>query len=223
MEQIGKRWEKIKSSFQSGKIKKDNFLILLLMGILLLVIVWPGSDTKSTKSGQLDSKSDILNLTKGTADLPKDFETGGETQEKREAYEAYEAYAVRLEHKLEEVLSMMEGAGKVKAMITFNSSEERVVEKDTPSKRAGSTEVDGAGGSRNTTDMDQQQETVLLSDGAGKTYPFIKKTIRPEIEGVVVAAQGGENVKIVKNITEAIVALFGIDEHKIKIVKMISY
>jgi phenylpyruvate tautomerase PptA (4-oxalocrotonate tautomerase family) len=34
--------------------------------------------------------------------------------------------------------------------------------------------------------------------------------------------QGGGSEKIIQHITEAIMALFGVDEHKIKVVKMIS-
>ena len=39
------------------------------------------------------------------------------------------------------------------------------------------------------------------------------------MEGVVVIAPGGDNAVVVKNITEAVQALFGIDTHKIRIVK----
>ncbi len=44
----------------------------------------------------------------------------------------------------------------------------------------------------------------------------------PSVKGVVVSAQGGGNAKTAENISEAIQALFGIEAHKIKIVKMIS-
>ena len=40
-----------------------------------------------------------------------------------------------------------------------------------------------------------------------------------EIEGVVVIADGGDNAVVVQNITEAVQALFGVEAHKIKIMK----
>lgn len=46
------------------------------------------------------------------------------------------------------------------------------------------------------------------------------KEVSPVIEGVSVVAQGGGNPLIQKNITEVIQALFGIEVHKIKVVKM---
>ena len=41
----------------------------------------------------------------------------------------------------------------------------------------------------------------------------------PEIEGVVVIADGGDNAVVVQDITEAVQALFGVEAHKIKIMK----
>jgi stage III sporulation protein AG len=39
------------------------------------------------------------------------------------------------------------------------------------------------------------------------------------VEGVVVIAEGGGNAVVIKNITEAIQALFDVDTHKIKVMK----
>ena len=49
--------------------------------------------------------------------------------------------------------------------------------------------------------------------------PYISKEMTPEIEGVLVIAEGGENAVVIQNITEAIQALFGVEAHKIKIMK----
>ncbi|MGN0422485.1 MAG: stage III sporulation protein AG, partial [Lachnospiraceae bacterium] len=38
-------------------------------------------------------------------------------------------------------------------------------------------------------------------------------------EGVVVLAEGGDNAVVKQNITEAVQALFGIDTHKIRVMK----
>ena len=47
----------------------------------------------------------------------------------------------------------------------------------------------------------------------------MSKEITPQVEGVVVLAQGGDDPVVVQNITEAVQALFGIDTHKIRIMK----
>lgn len=201
------------------KFRKDQFLIVILMGILLMVIVWPVEDKNKkteTKSGQWDSESAILNQ---QADL---IQSAGTRQSTCQQEDALLSYASCLERSLEELLSTMDGVGKVRVMVTLASSGEAVVEKDVNTVREGTTEVDSAGGSRNTTNINESEETVYQDGQQENGAPYVKKVLSPRVEGVVVSAQGGGNAEIVQNITEAIQALFGIDAHKIKIVKMIS-
>lgn len=199
----------------TGKFTRDNFLIIILAGVLLLVIAWPvkedNTDTGTQiQSGQWDSKGNIMDLqsdsTQNTGTDAK--EGGGELR----------SYASYLETSLEELLCTMDGVGKVRVMVTLKNSGEAVVEKDKVTVRNSTTEVDSAGGSRNTADISDEEETVY----GGSNVPYITKVLAPSVEGVVVSAQGGDNAIIIQNITEAIQALFGIEAHKIKVVKMIS-
>ncbi len=52
------------------------------------------------------------------------------------------------------------------------------------------------------------------------SFTYTAQKSYPEVEGVLVVSQGGDNSSVNLAITEAIQALFGIDVHKIKIVKM---
>ena len=123
----------------------------------------------------------------------EDAETGTETTtENRGSYERY------LEQKTEEALQCVEGVGNVKVMITLKSSEENVVEKDQQS--------DG-----------QSVEEEQKSDGT--QVPYVSKKLSPEVEGVIVIADGGDNAVVVQNITGAIQALYGVEAHKIKVMK----
>ena len=131
-----------------------------------------------------------------------------------------DSYVEEMERELEELLSCMEGAGKVKVMITLQSTGEEIVEKDRPATRSNKTENDGTGGSRNTNDMENEETTVFITDADGRQIPYVRKTMQPSVEGVAVMAQGGGNEMVRQNISEAIQALFGIDANKIKIAKM---
>lgn len=194
---------------------KNNFLIIALLGILLLVIAWPvGKEKQKDKSA-----TTLMNAVLPEADTVKRVSSVSEGGTSTTDMQAYIAY---LEKTLENLLVTIEGAGRVKVMLTLKSSQEAIVEKDKTQERAGTTEVDSAGGSRNTTDIMDSEET-MYTDGAGNgNVPYVKKILAPQIEGVVVSTQGGDNPKVVMSITDAIEVLFGIDAHKIKIVKMIS-
>ena len=197
-------------------LKKDNLIIGILIGVLLLVIAWPvgngnsqkTTDSMDTMSGLWNSKNAIENT---KADM--DSYSGNDTTDKTHI-------SNQLEARLEEILSVMEGVGRVKVMITFASTGEKVIEKDTPTDRSNIAEQDSTGGSRNTSEMNAQESTVYISNSQGEKIPYVIKEISPVVEGVSVVAQGGGDFQVQKNITEVIQALFGIEVHKIKVVKM---
>lgn len=195
------------------ELKKENFVVILLVGILLLVIAWPVSEKEDTQMAE-SGISDTINGTMTDIGTVEERETNPAGQD-------WVTYAEFLEDTLEEVLSTMEGAGKVKVMITLESSGESIVEKDITTGIDASTQVNADGGSHNTSGNEKTGETVYVQQDR-VTYPYVKQIISPRVAGVVVSAQGGDNLTINKNITEAIQALFGIDAHKIKIIKMSS-
>lgn len=194
------------------QLTKENCLIVALAGILLLVAAWPvEKQDKSTQSVQSDSKENILNI------------QAGEEKEQLTAVwdNSLTSYTEYLEASLEKLLGTMEGVGKVQVMITLEGTGETIVEKDILQTTDSSTEVDSAGGSRNTADIEKQEATVFYDLQTGET-PFVRQVTSPKVAGVAVSAQGGGNAVIAGNIKKAIQALFGIDVHKIIIVKMTS-
>ena len=186
------------------KLTKENMAIMALLGILLMVIAIPVKKTETQKdqTAAPENKS----TASGTQETEEEDNTGG--------------YAGELEERLESLLASMEGVGNVKVMVTLDSSREQVVEKDIPSTMDTTKETDSTGGSRDVINSRQEETTVYVTDSAGNKTPYVSKIREPSIEGVTVVAQGGGNAVIQKNITEVIQALFGIEVHKIKVVKM---
>lgn len=181
-------------------LKKDQLLILLLLGILLVVIAIPaGREDEVAGSGVLESGSG-----EGAAEG-----TAGSQAE----------YVKYMEEKLADTLSQIEGAGEVTVMITLESSAERIVEKDETYEGETVTESDSQGGSRDT-DQSSREETTVYAQGDGQDgMPYISKELSPKIGGVVVIAPGGDKAQVKQNITEAVEALFGVESHKIRIMK----
>ena len=186
------------------KLTKENMAIMALLGILLMVIAIPVKKTETQKdqTAAPENKS----TASGTQETEEEDNTGG--------------YAGELEERLESLLASMEGVGNVKVMVTLDSSREQVVEKDVPYSMDTTKETDSAGGSRDVVNSKQEETTVYVTDQAGNKTPYISKTLEPAIEGVTVVAQGGGNAVVQKNITDVIQALFGVEAHKIKVVKM---
>ena len=202
-------------------LKRDNLIILILTGILCLVVAWPvsdGSPQKNDVSGLWDKSGGNVNDT-----INMNVQEQKELMEEELALAGNypDVYVVEyLEKKLEGVLSSMYGVGKVKVMITLASSGEKIIAKDIPLERNNIVEKDSTGGNRSTNEMYSQEETVYSTTIEGDKIPYVIKENSAVVEGVSVVAEGGDSMVIQKNISETIQALFGIEEHKIKVVKM---
>ncbi len=90
------------------RFRKENFLVLVLLGVLLLAAAWPmEKQSRSIKSGSAASDSILTFLDYGGSTSTEDMR---------------ETYVVSLERSLEELLSTMEGVGESKVMITLKPS-----------------------------------------------------------------------------------------------------
>lgn len=121
-----------------------------------------------------------------------------------------------VESKLEKILGKIEGAGKVEVMITYEDEGTSVVEKDESTTKENSTEISADSVTGTKSQVQRQEETVF----DGEDQPFVVRELKPKIEGILVVAEGGDNAVVKQNISDAVMALFGVELHKIKIVKM---
>ena len=220
--------KQLKEHKAMGKwFQRDNLIIIILSGILLLVIALPtkSSDNSGTggSSGSISgiTGSSHTSLDRGQSGSSSQKDEGAGDSASMEGQISLSEYEATLEKRLEDILEGMAGAGKVEVMITFVSSQELVVEKDRPMTRSNTTENDGEGGTRTIYQTDSGETTVYHGEGSN-SEPYVVKTLTPKVEGVLVAAQGAGTGEVTENITEAIQALFDVEAHKIKVIKMKS-
>ncbi len=140
------------SKFSLGKITKQQWLVLLLVGILLAVIALP---VKEPSTAQQSSESiSFTDSGESSVFTEKDY----------------------MEQQMEEILSQVEGVGQVEVLLSLSG-----------------------------------ENSVSFYSGEGV----------PEVEGVLIVAQGAGNSVVERNIQQAVMALFSVEAHKIKIMKMI--
>ena len=181
------------------KLDRTYLLLAALVGILLLVIAIPtGGQKEQAEERQSQTQVSVTETA-----------SGGE-----------ESYRRSLERQLEQVLSAMEGVGKVEVMITLQDAGAAVVEKDLTRTQEKTTEADGAGASRENTVKNEQETTIYTRDRDDNEIPFVSREVYPQVEGVRVVAEGAGSSVVIKNFSDAILALFPVEAHKIKVVKM---
>lgn len=206
-------------------MKKEDYIVLILIGVLLLIISLPTDREKEVKgnisiSGEEDGQEG-----------GKITETADSTEEKTEndarklnnnSCYVLESYVEKLEKRVEEVLSGMEGAGKVQVMITVADTGTEILEKDREINTTDLEESDNAGGKRKNTENGQREEAIYLRDAEGNEIPYVVQRKLPEVTGVVVVAEGAGNAKVKENIIGAVGVLFNLNEHRIKVIRMKS-
>lgn len=195
------KWKDLLEKIKGKKIipKKNQLLILLLAGILLVVIAIPSGGKK-----------------KPGADSNESVKITGSDSSYTDSREEYEEY---LENRVAKTLECVEGVGQTEVLITLKSSGQKIIEKDQKSNSQQSEEEDASGGTRNLKDTSSDKTSIYAQGADGSQSPYVSKELTPEIAGVLVIADGGDNAVVVQNITEAIQALFGVEAHKIKIMK----
>ena len=180
------------------KMKREQWIVCGLAGLLLLVIATP---VKKTDSGEnSDEKADRLDIS-------------GVEQQVTDIRREYE-------QQLTEALSQVEGVGEVKVNVTMESKRKKIVEKNNPQDEQTSSQKDSEGSESNTQSSSTQETTVYAETEDGSQTPYISSETYPEIRGVLVVAKGGGDPVIVQQIQEAVMALFHVDAHKIKVLKM---
>ena len=112
-----------------------------------------------------------------------------------------------VERRLEQILGMAEGTGRVKVMITYKNNGNLIVAENKSDEES----------SENTSKRISSQRDVVFNN---ENMPVILSEATPEIGGVVIVAEGGESIEVKNSLIRAAEALLGVEPHKIEVLKM---
>lgn len=148
------------------EMKREQWLICGLAGLLLLVIAAP---VKQKEQKKTQEKTTVSQTQEQTDD------------QIRQSYEK----------QLESVLTQVEGVGAVQVAVAMESTGKKQVEKDSPEDTSTSSEKGDSGTQRSSQTVTTGETTVYEDTGDGGQTPYISSSTYPEIRGVIVVAQGG--------------------------------
>ncbi|MBS4173424.1 stage III sporulation protein AG [Bacillus sp. FJAT-49736] len=190
----------------SGKKNKlQYFLILLLFGIAIMLIsnIW--------SKNQNDNSTPVFNQPNDQ----KDVATFGSGSSNKQA-KSMKDYERQYESVLKDALEQIDGVGKVKVVVNVGSSESKVYEKNTTSQNQTTTETDRNGGERKVDDLSQDEKLVIIRNGENET-PIVTETKKPNIVGVLVIAEGANNMTIQRWVKEAVARTFNVPDYKVTV------
>ena len=208
--QISKLW---------NRMTKEKWIILLAAGAVLMVLAIPlpgegrREEAEREEGGQGSSfeTSAVQGPERGQAD------SGSEGCRELDSYEA------GLEKRIASILSSVDGVGAVDVMVVLRSSGEKVLRVDRAESLDTTRETDSAGGTREASSSQWEENTVFAGQGTGSgASPVVEKELLPEISGIIISAQGGGSPALQSEISQAMEALFGLPPHKIKVLKRVE-
>ncbi|MGN0136629.1 hypothetical protein [Anaerotignum sp.] len=119
------------------------------------------------------------------------------------------------ERRMAEILSKIEGAGQVDVMLTYRKTEEKTVARDELREESYSED-----GGKTSESLRVENTAIFTEDRSGNTLPVILSETSPEVEGVVIVAEGGGDPVVCNTLNQAAQALLDVPAHKIAVLKM---
>lgn len=184
-----------------SELKKIGFLRLGLLAVAAIILI-----ICSLPQNQLSNLNQAQSM--GSS-----LDTDGDT--------SLFSYEHELEKRLEQILGGMEGITSVDVMITLSATSEKVLEKSIQLEE-NKQEIEKESGEsleKSVTSSLSKKNEALLTGNTSGSMPYIIKEMSPSIQGVVVAARGNITQTKIREISEAVQALFGIEAHKIKVIE----
>lgn len=194
---------KIQNMFQkntdgNSKKKIENlvvFLIILIITVIAINFIWNDEEQESKEDSLKKELSDVNNI-----------EDDSNTEN-------------NLEKKLENILTKLNGVGKVNVLITYSESNQVIAMYNENSKESTTEEEDTSGGKRTIQEVDTSKD-IAYKEENGNKIPVTEKIIMAKIEGAVIIAEGAKDASVKTNIVQAVEAVTGLATHKIQVFEM---
>lgn len=121
-----------------------------------------------------------------------------------------------IERRLKRILEEIKGAGQVEVMLTFEMGTEIVPALNRVESKDVTEEKDANGGTRILSSENITTNTVISSDGKGN-QPLVLKEIKPQVKGVIVVAEGADQVEVKAKLYEAVKTVLQIPGHRVEV------
>ena len=190
----------------NNKRKLENiFAFVIILIVTIIAINFILNDGKSEKIESNDPNKRLATT--------QDTNTSNDTSETEEKDE--------LVKNLENILSKINGVGKVEVMITYSETSKTIPVYNEELTQEDTEETDSNGGTRKITQTDTRKE-VIYEEVDGNRTLITQSVVSPTIEGAIITAEGASNATVKANIVQAVEAVTGIATHKIQVFEMAS-
>ncbi|MGM9927365.1 MAG: stage III sporulation protein AG [Bacillus sp. (in: firmicutes)] len=200
-----------RQSTDDGEKKKPTLYFYMLLVLVLGVVAMMAGEF-FTKIQSSESSSEVLPVFNEEA--TETVETFG--SKKNDAENTMEEYERNYEAQIKEALEAISGVKDVTVVVNLEATEEKVYEKNNVTQKQITDETDREGGKRTVEDSSKDEQIVIIRDGE-KEVPIVQQTKKPSVRGVLVVAQGADNITVKKWIVEAVTKVLDIPSHRVAV------
>lgn len=130
---------------------------------------------------------------------------------------SFESIEQPLEIRLKDILEKIVGVGSVDVLVTVDSTEEVVVQRNEKESQQITDENDKNGGKRHITSITKDGQVVLY-ETSGDQAPIVTKRIKPTIRGILIVAKGAENGTVRRLLLDAVEKGINVPSNRISVV-----
>ncbi|AWB45100.1 stage III sporulation protein AG [Paenibacillus sp. CAA11] len=134
----------------------------------------------------------------------------------REGGGAFDQIEAELEAKTRDILEKIVGVGSVDVLVTVDSTEEIVVQRNMKDTQQLTDETDAGGGKRHVTEYTRDGQIVTY-ESSGNQQPIVTKKVKPKVRGVLVVAKGAENKVVKQMIIDAVEKGLNVSSYRISV------
>lgn len=201
--------EKKKEMENKGKLGLIHWILLVACFGLATMILY----NYFTIRDDLQAASSQHVSSQHTGDDEEIKDVFGSSRSSPNSMREYEEF---YENKLKEILSSIVGVGDVAVFVNLDATEELVVERDHRTQSSITSERDREGGTRNIEEQSNDENIVIMRGDDGEA-PVVIMTKKPKVRGVVVVANGADNIQVKVWIAEAIQRVLDVPPHRIAV------
>ncbi|MDT3427469.1 stage III sporulation protein AG [Paenibacillus forsythiae] len=186
-----KKLEQLVGGGSENPKRNQTFRWLIILGLLGAAIMLFNSFVNVKK---LDSENT------GREPPPAQNSQAAMQEETGDSASSFDGIEREMENRMKGILEQIVGVGTVDILVTVDSTEEVIVQRNMNDSQQLSEETDANGGKRHTTTYTRNGEIVTYSQSGDET-PIITKRVKPQVRGVLIVAKGAEN-KVVRGLIE---------------------
>lgn len=170
----------------------NNLLIIFIVGIIILIAtsIFNGDNSK------------------------KEVESKESYEKKTSEIKFQEDYSQLLEERLMNILSEIKGVGKVKVMITLEETIEKIPATNSTKNNEKTSEKDSQGGVR---EINREDSNIEIATKGSDGSVVVLKEIQPEVKGVIVVAEGADDIEVKEKLYQAVKTVLGVSGNRVEV------